>query len=76
MHTILAAVLALALLIQPSAPPAENPDAGFCEWLDLVDTHWDVLASFSEYVAYDTLAYPLGIAQYVNERLITADCDY
>lgn len=74
MHTILATVLALALLIQPGTQPAENPDAAFCEWLDLVDTHWDVIASFSEYVVYDTLAYPLGITQYVNERLITAGC--
>lgn len=73
MHIFLALTLTLALLIQPAVPP---DDSAFCEWLDLVDTHWDVIASFSELVTYDTLAYPYGIAQYVNARLIEAGCDY
>lgn len=33
-------------------------------WLNLADTHWEILTSFSAYYAYDILAYPLELARW------------
>lgn len=38
-----------------------DDDYTVCMYLDHVDTHYDVIVSFSPLVAYDALAYPLEI---------------
>lgn len=72
MNGLMALVLAASLAILPAAPD----DSAFCEWLDLADTHYDVLAAFTIEAAYDLLAYPTPLANQVVDRLIDAGCDY
>jgi hypothetical protein len=73
LHCLCAVLVAGALLVQPADVEAQ-PE--FCAWLDAVDTHYDVLASFAPSVAYDSLAYPQPLADAVSARLIAAGCDY
>lgn len=51
-----------------------DDDYTVCMYLDHVDTHYEVIASFSPLVAYDALAYPIEVWLPLDKHIASLGC--